>query len=416
MRRVALTIERLSKSGDGVAPFEGRTVFVEGALPGEEVLVELHETGKAWRGTLRELRLESPSRRAPPCALAGTCGGCDWMHLEESAQLVAKEEIVRSALEHLGGITRTQLVQLPTVGGARALGYRRRAVLHPSEGRLGFFGRQTHQHVPIERCPALTAPLQELPAALSLALGQTLKEVSEATLLEHDGKVSLALRLKGPLKPRHPERAERLVREGLVQGVVLVPDEGPVRLVGQPQLDEGTALLRADAFAQANGAVNAELTVAAAEALQLTGAEAVLELYAGNGNFTFRFAAQAAAVTAVEAAPSSLQLAQERARKLALSHVRFIQGDAAKVADALVREHRRFDRLLLDPPRTGAPGVAQWAHQLLPTRVAYVACDPAALARDAAALVAVGFSPVSLQLFDLFPQTHHIEALLVLRR
>ena len=117
---------------------------------------------------------------------------------------------------------------------------------------------------------------------------------------------------------------------------------------------------------------------------------------------------------AVEFSAVSVQLAQRAAAEL--KNVRFAQGDALKILEGLGKEGEHFDRLLLDPPRTGALGIGKLAARVTPDRVVYVACDPAALARDAEDLFGQGFRPVSLQLFDLFPQTRHVEAVLVMVR
>jgi 23S rRNA (uracil1939-C5)-methyltransferase len=158
--------------------------------------------------------------------------------------------------------------------------------------------------------------------------------------------------------------------------------------------------------------VNEALVATALEALQLTRADAVLELYSGNGNFTFDLAARCARVVAVESGPVSVSLAQRMARDRSIGNVRFLQGDAEKVTKGLLAEGARFERLLLDPPRTGAKGIGRLAAKLQVARLVYVACDPAALARDAAELVSQGFVPETVQLFDLFPQTRHIEAVM----
>jgi 23S rRNA (uracil1939-C5)-methyltransferase len=111
-----------------------------------------------------------------------------------------------------------------------------------------------------------------------------------------------------------------------------------------------------------------------------------------------------------------IQCAQTANKQQGFTNGRFIQGDAEKIVKGLIAESHRADRLLLDPPRTGAPGVGSWASKLLVSRVVYVACDPASLARDAADLVAHGYAPRTLRLFDLFPQTRHIEAVMTFSR
>jgi 23S rRNA (uracil1939-C5)-methyltransferase len=252
---------------------------------------------------------------------------------------------------------------------------------------------------------------------------------------------------------------------------VLTPKEGSAVSFGHPVLKTTAPLrpevplyFRPDGFAQANEAANAELVRAAmvltagidgrsderrpagvisapignggAAAVDGTGTAAsapvggdrassqdeaaltgrVLELYSGNGNFTFALAARAREVLAVESGAVSVELARRSAREATLSNVRFIQGDTRKVVDGLVKEGQRFEVLFLDPPRTGAKGCDQWARALEVSRVVYVACDPAALARDAKALKAAGFRPEALRIVDMFPQTRHVEAVLSFSR
>jgi 23S rRNA (uracil1939-C5)-methyltransferase len=418
VRRVDLTIDRLSKSGDGVAQLDGRAVFVAGALPGERVSAEVTERSRSLHGELVEVLERSPARRAPSCPLATTCGGCDWLHVAEAVQLEQKQGIVTSTLEHVGGLSADRYELLPTVSSPSAMGYRRRAVLHPAQGKLGFFGRGSHVRVPVDRCPALTPSLEALPGRIAGLLAGALKDVEEVHLLECEGRVSISVHLTGQAKAKHREVMALLLRDGQLDGAALVPEQGKggTETFGKPVLEEDGVLYRPDGFAQANAEVNRALVRQAIELLDPSSAASVLELYSGNGNFTFKLASRSAQVLAVETSSISVQLAQDAARKHAVTNVRFVQGDCVKLADSLVREGKRFERVLLDPPRTGAEGVGRWAAKLLATRVVYVACDPASLARDAAELVREGYSPIALQLFDLFPQTHHIEAVMAFGR
>ncbi|MBX7096639.1 MAG: methyltransferase domain-containing protein [Myxococcaceae bacterium] len=408
--KVALRVERLAKSGDGLAHHEGRAVFVAGALPGETVEVELVTRGKVLRGEQAAIVTPSPDRRAPACPLFGRCGGCDWLHTTEVVQRREKEQIVVSALEHVGRIAPSDYQLRSTLGPEPFLGARRRAVLHVEHGKLGFFEHESHALVEVGACPALTPRLQAVLPTLS-ELKPLLRELSEVHLLEASGAVAAALWLKGPRRPAHEDRAERWRRAAGLAGVVLVPDDGPSQLIGAPELRDGATFVRPDAFAQAHVTGN-RLLVDTALGVLGDGAESALELYCGNGNFTVPLAAKVPRVVAVESSPVSLALA----RKVLGPQVRLMQQDAERAVQGLVAARERFDVLLADPPRTGAPGIAGWATELMVKRVIYVACDPASLARDAGQLVGQGFRPVSLQLLDLFPQTHHIEAVMAFER
>ncbi len=380
-----------------MALVEGRAVFIAGALTGERVLAEVDESARALRGELIEVLTPSPARRTPPCVIADRCGGCDWMHVHEDTQVREKQEIVLSTLEHVGGVERSAYELLPFVKSPEVLGYRRRATLHPVSGALGFHGRKSHERVEVKHCPALTPPLADFPARLSAHLGaNTLKELEEVRLLECDGRVAVSLHFKAQIRPRHRELVELAVRDGIIDGALLQPGEGKgqAELIGDPVLEEEGVLHRPDGFAQANAVVNRRLVQASVELLDLHGGERVLELYSGNGNFTFRIAPSVGQVMAVESASLAVALAQKAALRRSVGNVRFVQGDSEKIATGLVREAERFDRLLVDPPRTGAPGVGSWASGLLVKRVVYVACDPVSLARDAKDLVEKGFRPL----------------------
>jgi 23S rRNA (uracil1939-C5)-methyltransferase len=421
---IELTIERLGQLGEGVASYEGRTVFVPGAFPGDRVRVRLEQEGKVMRGHLvGEVLVPSPDRKPSPCAISARCGGCDWLELNESAQRAAKQEIVLSALEHLGHLKRDTFAVRPLLVAPWDFGYRRRAVLHPLKDELTYFGRRSHDRVPVEVCPALMPALAELPGKLGPLLKPLAREAEEVHLLAEGKKAAFAVMLKGQVAPRYVEACEAAVRALRLEGAVLVPKEGSPRLIGKPVLrslsplvPEVPLFLRPDAFSQAHGEANVGLVTAAVHELAPRETDSVLELYSGNGNFTFPLAASAASVLGVESSSVSVDLAQRSAREGGVANVRFIQGDSRKVCEGLIREGKRFDLALVDPPRTGAPGLAKWLTALGVKRVVYVACDPGALARDAAALAQAGYAPRALQVVDMFPQTHHVESVMSFER
>jgi 23S rRNA (uracil1939-C5)-methyltransferase len=403
-----------------VATHQGRTVFVEGALPGERVRARVRQDGKVLRGELLAVLEASGSRRVPDaCPVADRCGGCDWLHLDESAQLEAKREIVLSALEHLGGIPRDAYEARPIRAVAPAMEYRRRAVLHPGPEGLGFFGKRSHDHVAVDRCPALVPGAQGLPGELSQALQPILRDVAEVHLLEAGGQASFSVHLRHKVKPRHRVAVQQALKNTRARGAVLLGFGGTREMLGVPVLREEAPLapgvtlrLRPDVFAQAHAGANHALVEAAVGLASPSPQDRVLELYCGNGNLTFALARAAREVTAVESHQVSLDLASNAAGEAKVTNVWFVLGDARKVAQGLARGGERFPILVADPPRTGAPGIGAWAEVLGVRRVVYVACDPGALARDARELKDRGFAPKALELIELFPQTHHVEAVM----
>ncbi|HVE82219.1 MAG TPA: methyltransferase domain-containing protein [Myxococcales bacterium] len=395
-----------------------------GALPGERVRVRVREEGRVLRGELLEVLVASSARRVPDaCPLADRCGGCDWLNLDEDAQLAAKKEIVLSALEHLGGIPRTAYQARGIRAVAPAMGYRRRAVLHPGKEGLGYFGRRSHTHVQVDRCPALVRGAQGMPGELAQALQPILRDISEVHLLEAGGKTSFFVHLRRGLKARHRTAVEQAVKNSKARGAVILSFDGNRQTVGDPVLREDAPMapnvslrLRPDCFAQAHAGANHALVKAVLELSALTGKERLLELFCGNGNLTFALAGASADVVAVEAQVVSLDLACAAAGEAKVTNVRFVLGNAGKVVPRMAKCGERFDVLVADPPRTGAAGIAAWAEVLEVKRVVYVACDPGALARDARELNARGFRPKALELVELFPQTHHVEAVMSFER
>src|SRR5260370_23380378 len=358
-----VSIERLSKSGQGVGRYQGRSLFVEGALPGERVKVEIAAGSKVLRGRLVEVLSPSTSRGRSVWPLSDRCGGCDWLHLDEVAQREAKLEIVLSSLEHLAGIARTDFQVLPIRACKEQMGYRRRAVMHPHAGQLCLHGRHSHELVPIQSCPALAPRLSALPGALGEKLAN-LKDAKAVHLLASDDSACFSLFLQGPILPSHLETCQRAVKELKLSGAVVVPEDGPARVIGEPTLPQHWGApadpeaeplwIRPDSFAPASSEANAQLRASTVDLLAARPEERILELYCGNGNLTFSIAASGAEVLAVESSGASLELARRR-KGVAAGRLRFIQGEVGRVGEGLVSEGAAFDARVAESRRSGGP-------------------------------------------------------------
>jgi len=435
--RIALTIDGLAPGGEGVGRSGGRTLFVPFTAPGDEVEVEAGDASGSGHAALLRLVAPGAERVEPPCAHFGPgepaaarlCGGCEWLHVAYGAQLRAKERAFHERLQKLGGLAPGSYPAPPILPSPRPLRYRSRAKLHLDrrEGRLVFFRRRSHEPVAIAGCALLEEPLEALRAATGPALVAAGLEPREVALewSGFEGKGAASLRVAAAT-PAVRERAERLLRSvaGL-QGVVLQGEAGPPALVGDPVLrhervpgDPSSGLVRSrpDVFQQANRGANALLVRSALDLLRPGGCD-VLELFCGSGNFTGPLSRRARAVAAVEAQGPALELAR---RDLEGAPVRFFAGDALKLAHAFARESgaaaRRFDAVLLDPPREGAKGIGPALRELGLPRALYVSCDPATLARDVKGCVQAGYRVAAAQAVDLFPQTHHVEGVVLLER
>jgi 23S rRNA (uracil1939-C5)-methyltransferase len=383
-------------------------------------------------GELVALLAPGAARVTPACRHFGPggdrCGGCEWQHADEGAQLLAKAASVREALRKIGKLDPDACGWRPPIASASPYRYRSRARFHLDrrQGRLVFFQRRSHQPVPVADCHLLGEGLEGLRRSLGPALVAARLSPAQVSLewSDHDRRGAVHLVLAAPPGKAQRGQAEALLRAvPALAGLVLSAEGAPTTTLGDPVLRHqrvpgrpaaGLARSRPDVFQQANRAGNARLVELALELLQADG-ERVLELFCGSGNFTGPLAARAAAVAAVEVQGPALELARA---DLEGTGTRFYAGDALELALALARERAPggagFTRLLLDPPRQGARGIGPALTALGVARVVYVSCDPATLARDLRGCVEGGYRVEAVQPLDLFPQTHHVETVALL--
>lgn len=433
-----ITVERLAHDGRGVARLpSGKTVFVERALPGEPVEIAVHRTRKRFdEAHVRQRLSDSPLRQTPPCAYFGRCGGCDLQHMTLAAQRTHKIAAVRELLARQGLELPDDIALLATP----AEDYRRRARLGVNvdgQGRVlvGFRAAGSQRLVDIERChvlvpelAALLAPLREVIHTLDAP-----RHVGHVELVATDGGCAVTVR---QLKPhagdtaRWQAFAERLAAEpsgGVALGLLQGRDTPRLDWLSAPPALAETLVLPGSApltlgvapgdFLQANAAVNAQMVARVMAWLTPANGERLLDLFAGIGNFTLPAAAAGADVTAVEGHPAMVERLADNARRNGLD-VHAVQADlnAAGAVEALL-ETAAPEALILDPPRAGAETAcrALAAAPRRPARIAYVSCDPATLARDAAQLVAGGYRLQRVAVADMFVHTAHMETLLLLQ-
>ncbi|MBK9032881.1 MAG: class I SAM-dependent RNA methyltransferase [Myxococcales bacterium] len=389
---IAVTIHGLAAGGDGVGKdADGRTVFVAATAPGEDVTAAVVERHARWaRAELVTITRAGVGRIAPACPLfaARTCGGCDWAHVDAATQAAAKQAIVAGAVRRLvaGGATLAPLAQ-----PERAWGWRRRARFAIAGGAIGFHAPRARTVTDVDACPQLAPELAAALAAVRAAAATVIAGAGELHLVAGTGGAHAVIDA-----PCHGEQARALIGHGGLVGVVWPGGKAGLAAV---ELEPGLRV-RADEFAQAGAAGNQALRAAVAAAVAARPGERVLELYAGNGNFTRDLIAAGAEVTATDAVAP---------RDAAAVAAQFVAGPAAAVVPALVAAGQRFDVVLLDPPRTGAKDVIGHLAATGAGRIVYVSCDPATFARDGERLVAAGFAARTIAAFDLMPQTAHVE-------
>ena len=421
--QITVKIEKLLFGGSGLARAqagEGNlAVFVPGVVPGETVSVEISRVKKGYaEGKLLEVIHPSPHRRTPPESAFWECGGCDLQHIEDGMQLVYKVEAFREVLSKIARLREIPLA--PAVPSPEPLGYRFRVELKVGPGRLGFYRRGSHEVVKVDHCPIANALINRILPRLSDTIEQgsseyaSLKEI-QLQVAEQPDQILITCRFDRFDADRFAPLFELLQRDLPVVGLVLRAGEKH-HLFGRGHvvlhLMEETFRASDGSFAQANWRLNERMVPWVVSALDIEKSDRILELYSGIGNFTLPFARRAQSVVAVEGNRSAVKDAKWNMKNAGLTNVHLMEGPAEW---AVRRLQGRFDRIFLDPPRSGAnPAVIQFLPAV--RRLVYLSCHPATLARDLRILIDRGWRLATLQPFDMFPQTSHLEVAAVLER
>ncbi len=427
-----IRIEALDEQGRGIGRLDGNLVVVEDALPGERVsYLPRGSRPRRARARLAGVLEPSPDRVEPRCRHFGVCGGCRLQHLDVAAQLRLKESRLREDLERIGSVAPEAM--LPPVSG-EPWGYRRRArlaVKHvPAKGGVlvGFRERSVSLVAVLDRCevlhPRVGGLLLELRALFTEMEAKA--RIPQLEVAVGEPAVALVVRHLDPLSDSDRERLVDFARAHRVQVygqpggpdsvVALWPTPAPALSYTLPEQGIELRFGPTD-FVQVNAVLNRRLVATALELLALGGRERVLDLFCGVGNFTLPVATRAGTVTGVEHAPHLVERARANARRNALTNARFEAADLADPDSARAWCSRGWDRLLLDPPRSGALAVVQSLAPPLPHRIVYVSCHSKTFARDAGVLVHdKGYRLVRAGVVDMFPHTNQAEAVALFTR
>ncbi len=420
-KKQTLAIERLANDGRGIAFVDGRTWFVAGALPGEQVEARV----LAARAQIVEARSErlivsSAERRPAGCPHYGQCGGCSLQHAPAADQLALKQRALAEQLQRLANLQ--PLAWAEPLAGPE-WGYRRRARLavrwdvKKRTLEVGFRAAASQAIVGIEQCPVLVQPLQKLlpPLQATLRAFDKPQAIGHVELFSGTA-LALLVRHVGPLAAADLARLEQLCAEQQVQLWLHgdgepAPRDPAARLGYRLERWDLTLNYRPGDFIQVNEPVNEAMIAQALDWLAPQPSERVLDLFCGLGNFALPLARLAAEVVGVEGVEAMVARARENAAQNSLERVHFHHADLSKALDQAPWARGGFPAVLLDPPRDGALEVVRQLDQLGPERVLYVSCNPATLARDAAELSRQGFRLTRAGVLDMFPQTAHVEAM-----
>ena len=419
-------VTALDHEDRGVTRIEGKTVFVDGALPGEQL--RLRRTRRRRRhdeAVMVELLSASPARVEPRCAHFGTCGGCSMQHLAHAAQLAAKQQVVAEVLERIGGLR--PLSWLPPLAGP-IWSYRRRARLGckfvDRKGRVlvGFRERGSPYIAELQGCDILAPPAGQLIAALATLIGalSIRRRVPQIEVAVADRATALVLRvLDAPtaadlemLREFESKHALQLYLQpgGLETVTPLSPPAMPLTYE-LPGLPAGIEFQPTD-FVQVNGALNRQMVGLATELLAPETGDVALDLYCGLGNFSLPLARCVARVTGVEGDAGLVARARENAARNGITNAGFHAADLAAENPDGSWARGRYDLVLLDPPRAGAREVLPLIAAAAPRRIVYVSCHAGTLARDAGILAQRhGYRLQAAGIMDMFPHTSHVESI-----
>ena len=427
-------IESLDHEARGITRLEGKTIFVEGALPGEHVEFVSFRKKPTFEVARTECILQaSPSRVTPHCPHFGVCGGCSMQHLDQAAQVAAKQRVLESNLWHLARIKAEQLYA-PIHG--ESWGYRFRArlsarlVVKKGGMLIGFHERKSSYVADMQQCPnlaphvsALLMPLRELVASLSISAAMPQIEVAVG---EH--MTALVLRILEPINSADETLlrafADRhqvvfyLQPKGPATAYRFYPLDGPRLSYRLPDFDIEHFFSPTE-FTQVNHAINRVLVRRALALLAPQAGERIADMFCGLGNFTLPIARSGAQVVGVEGSAELVRRAAENAAENGLAGaVEYGVANLFEATHESLAALGHFDKMLIDPPREGALELVKALSGTdAPRRIVYVSCNPSTLARDAAILVAQkGYRLSGAGVVNMFPNTSHVESIALFER
>ncbi|MCU7904673.1 MAG: 23S rRNA (uracil(1939)-C(5))-methyltransferase RlmD [Candidatus Thiodiazotropha sp. (ex Epidulcina cf. delphinae)] len=429
---VEAEIESLTHDGKGVAHIEGKATFIHGSLPGERV--RFRYSGRRRRydeGRVIEVLNASPQRVQPRCDQFGICGGCSLQHQDPEAQVVNKQQAMLDALRHIGKVAPAEV--LPPLVSGSSWGYRRKARLGvrfvPKKGGalVGFRERGSSFVADIERCHILHPRVGELLPQLRLLIDQLSirDQVPQIEMAMGDETCVLIFRILATLCNDDLSKLDQFARQHRLE--IYLQEGGPesVRPLGEggvaltyelPAFDLRFHFEPSD-FTQVNSDINRQMVRRAVAMLQLNGNDQVLDLFCGLGNFTLPLARSAGSVTGVEGDIGLVARARENAERNGIDNTSFYTANLYETLENEPWLQRRFNKVLLDPPRSGAQEVLPQLPLVGAERIVYVSCYPDTLARDAGILVHdLGYRLISAGVMDMFPHTTHVESIALFAR
>jgi 23S rRNA (uracil1939-C5)-methyltransferase len=425
MRKVQVFIESVAFKGYGVSRIDGKVVFVPYTVTGDEAWIEITEEKKTYStARLIQVLKPSPGRVPPSCPYFGTCGGCQWQHIDYSIQAEQKKEILGETLRRLGGMK--EIPSISVFSSPKPYDYRVRVQLKVKGKAMGYYRERSHRIVDVERCPISHPLVNQIIQGLREDLDSLSRmEEVEINVSPEEGRGVLLFHPRSDDHGAEPFTKEFLRNQPMLKGIAIT-QKGANTLFGDPTLNFTIPLSQSrekkelklqispGSFSQVNPEQNQRLVQTVLQFSEVNREDRIFDLYAGAGNLTLPLAMEGREALGIDENRMAFEDAQFNTGRNGIKNCHFIHG---RVEDVFSRWERELpDLIVLDPPRTGCQAILGQVVRLEPKKIIYVSCEPTTFARDLRLFSERGYFLQRLGLIDMFPQTYHMEVVGLLRQ
>jgi 23S rRNA (uracil1939-C5)-methyltransferase len=441
---ITTKIDNLSHDGRGIAHINGKITFIENALPNEVVVFRYtHKQSKFDEGVATEIISPMPERVTPRCQHFGICGGCSLQHMDSHTQIQFKQQHLLEQLQHFGGIQPKKILP-PIIGPVWQYRHKARLgvkyVAKKDKAMVGFREKHSRYLADLDQCEVLSPPVGTMITNLKLLI-QSLdartqipqievaisNSISPDNYSKNSGPVALIFRHLTALSATDLSNMVRFAQENTIDLYLqpggpdsvhlLWPSEGKNQIYYQfPEFGLELLFHPCD-FSQVNPAINQQMIKQAISLLEPKADETILDLFCGFGNFTLPLAKVAKQVVGIEGDSKMVARARSNAQHNQIENAEFFMANLSDEKSYGQWSRRFYNKVLLDPPRSGAQATLPFINQCAPERIVYISCNPATLARDAGILAATfHYQLDKVGVLDMFPHTSHVESMAVFEK
>lgn len=425
-------MENFSHDARGIARINGKTTFIEGALPGETVVFQYTQQKKDFdEGRVLSITQPAPNRVDPVCPHYSLCGGCSLQHMQTDDQILQKESILQDLIRRIGQTEPDSWLAPLT---AESWNYRNKARLSvrfvekKGSTLVGFREKNNGRFITeISQCPVLHAKVdKDIPALRALL--DSLDDhqcIAQIEVAAGDEEIALIFRNMTDLNEHDAQKLREFASDYSYR-IFLQPGDPASVKPFYPETGEFLGYSLPDQsidfqfhptdFTQINAPINRKMVAQALELLNLQPEDVVLDLFCGLGNFSLPMARQCAMVVGVEGSAVMVERARMNASLNQLTNTEFFSANLEDVKTFDQFSHKKYSSMLIDPPRSGALEVVKNIEKFQPQQLLYISCNPVTLARDTAILVQEkGYKLISAGVMDMFPHTQHVESIALFR-